>query len=234
MLSQLIKYRNGVAHGEHTTDRDHAEALARLRAVVGEHEFYTDYRILVRDGKRWLDCDGPGVQELGESHYEPSWWSDSFKTALANLPDKAVTIMKVLPESDLNDSLELSPLLHYSQENEGDVRFDDLFFVNRGTADAAEYIAYRYDGHVSAEAIGSYEAFRELIQQLPTPPIPKEKRLEFNGLADFHVQRFVGRGDVLGEIEEVLHQTKAKYVELRALAGMARRPYWQSFTGNTG
>ena len=75
LLSQLIKFRNSVAHGERMTGKDNAEALAKLRAVVSGHEFYADYRLIVRDGKRWLDCDGPGVQELGEGHYVPEWWT---------------------------------------------------------------------------------------------------------------------------------------------------------------
>jgi len=234
LLSQLIKFRNSVAHGERMTERDNAEALAKLRSVVNGHEFYADYRLIVRDGKRWLDCDGPGVQELGEGHHVPEWWTDSFRALLEDLPDGVVTMIKALPEFDSDDTLQLSPLLHFSQKGKEDVRFDDLFFVNRGTAEAAEYIAYNYEGHVSAEDIGSYEAFRELLQQLPTPPIPKEKRLEFDGLAEFHAQRFVGRRDVLGEIEEVLHQTEASYVELRALAGMGKTAIMSWFYGEYG
>ena len=234
LLSQLIKFRNSVAHGERMTGRDNAEALAKLRAVVSGHEFYIDYRLIVRDGKRWLDCDGPGVQELGEGHYVPEWWTDSFRALLEDLPDGVVTMIKALPEFDSDDTLQLTPLLHFSQKGKEDVRFDDLFFVNRGTAEAAEYIAYNYEGQVSAEDIGSYEAFRELLQQLPTPPIPKEKRLEFDGLAEFHAQRFVGRRDVLGEIEEVLHQTEASYVELRALAGMGKTAIMSWFYGEYG
>jgi WD40 repeat protein len=234
LLSQLIKFRNSVAHGERMTGRDNAEALAKLRAVVSGHEFYIDYRLIVRNGKRWLDCDGPGVQELGEGHYVPEWWTDPFRALLEDLPDGVVTMIKALPEFDSDDTLQLTPLLHFSQKGKEDVRFDDLFFVNRGTAEAAEYIAYNYEGQVSAEDIGSYEAFRELLQQLPTPPIPKEKRLEFDGLAEFHAQRFVGRRDVLGEIEEVLHQTEASYVELRALAGMGKTAIMSWFYGEYG
>jgi hypothetical protein len=199
LITQLIKYRNTIIHGDRMNDQAHAEAVAKLRAVLEAHAFYKDYVLLVRDEDRWLDCGGPAARWL-EGDHQPAWWTDDVREAFSDLPPLAPTFVDL---EDPSERLMVSGLLHYASERKG-VRFDDLFFLNRGSADAAEYIAYRFEGHADGEALGSYERFRELISKLPAPPIPKEKRLEFDGLAEFHAQRFVGRRDVLEEIDNTL------------------------------
>ena len=59
LLSKLIEYRNTVIHGDRLNDQAHAEAVAKLAAVVEAHGFYAGQALLVRDGQRFLDCRGP-------------------------------------------------------------------------------------------------------------------------------------------------------------------------------
>ena len=218
LLDELITYRNTVIHGDRLNDQAHAEAVAKLAAVVEAHGFYAGHALLVRDGQRFLDCRGPQARWLEQAH-APDWWTAALQTAAGDLAEWSPTLISLAAPAE---QLSVSGLLHYTATGRSGIQFDDLFFLNRGTVQAAEYIAYRFEGHADAQALGSYAAFRELIAQLPAPPIPKEKRLAFDGLAEFHAQRFIGREEVLAEIGTAVKAGDHPYVELRALAGMGK------------
>jgi hypothetical protein len=231
ILAELVKYRNDLIHGKRLDDGDHDEALQKLQAVLNAHHFYARTVVLVNHSASVYRCDGTAVKPI----------SEALDSALTGLSDELRVLMgkeaedcPVLISLDHQDSLlRMHPLLHFNSES-GDVRFDDLFFVNRATRDAMEYIAYRNAGHFNAHTLGNYESFRKFISDFHTPNLPKEKRLSFHGLYEFHHERFVGRENIIEDIERVLCSTDCKYVELRALAGMGKTAIMAELFGKYG
>ena len=49
--------------------------------------------------------------------------------------------------------------------------FDELFFLNAGSLQRLSYIGYRAADHLDGKSLGSYEAFKAFIAEIPTPPI---------------------------------------------------------------
>ena len=75
---------------------------------------------------------------------------------------------------------------------------------------------------MEGKTLGSYEDFKDFLAKIPTPPIPPDPRLDFEELADFHTQLFVGREDVLGEIDLRTKEMAHGYLQLKALPGMGK------------
>lgn len=232
-LAQLIKYRNDLIHGKRLTDKQHAEALTKLKMVLSAHSFYNKYALLVHHSGKWFNCLGSSVKPLNERLPDNMQdWSAILEKNLCGQPDDCPILFSL---ENHNTPLLLSPLLHFCSEGSGmDIRFDDIFFVNRVSREAAEFIAYRHGGHFGADALGNYESFRKFISEFHTPNLPKEKRINFYGLYEFHHDRFVGREKLLQEIEETLQTTTHKYIEIRALAGMGKTAIVAELYGKYG
>jgi hypothetical protein len=121
--------------------------------------------------------------------------------------------------------LSLSPLLRF-RAGEGDesldVDFDELFFLNAGSQERLSYIGYRAANQIDGKTLGSYDAFKAFMAQIPTPPIPKDARIDFSGFAAFHSRLFVGRGPLIQELADRVASGEEQYVAMRALAGMGK------------
>ena len=100
--------------------------------------------------------------------------------------------------------------------------FDELFFINAGSSERLNYIAYRYARQLDGRHIGSYEAFQDFMKQIPTPPIPKNPWIDYSELAEFHSRLFVGREELFEEVDRFVRERPTPYGILKALAGMGK------------
>jgi hypothetical protein len=231
ILAELVKYRNDLIHGKRLDNGDHDAALRKLQAALNAHHFYARTVLLVNHSASVYRCDGSAVKPISEERDSAlTGWADELRVFMSKEPEDCPVLLSL----DHRDSvLRLHPLLHFNSES-GDVRFDDLFFVNRATRDAMEFIAYRNAGHFNAHMLGNYESFRQFISKFHAPNLPKEKRLNFHGLYEFHHERFVGRDNIIEDIEGVLRSTDCKYLELRALSGMGKTAIMAELFGKYG
>ena len=144
------------------------------------------------------------------------------------LPDQEPCLVHTDPAIE---PFSLSPLLRFRPgegEDDVDVDFDELFFLNAGSLERLSYIGFRAAGHLDGKSLGSYDAFRALMAKIPTPPIPKDPRCDFSGMAEFHSRLFVGRGPVLDELTGAVRERTHQYVVMKALAGMGKTAIFAS------
>ena len=206
-LSDLVSFRNKLLHGEPLDDADLDRAWAQLCIVVRGFSWLADYHLAVRHADTCWILNG-AVPQPG-----------------ADIPDLADAEPTLVGKTDADDRLSLSPLLRFRPgegEADVDVDFDELFFLNAGTLERLSYIGYRAGRHLDGRTLGSYEAFKAFLAQIPTPPIPKDPRIDFGDLAAQHSQLFVGRSELLAELTDRVASAEDQYVLVKALAGMGK------------
>ena len=206
-LDALVAFRNDLVHGEPITEARLKTARAQLRVAVRGFAWLAEYRLeVLHHGTVWsLNGDVPRPVE-----------------SEADLPDDEPCLVR---RSDPTERMSLSPLLRFrSGEGEDDhrVELDEVFFLNAGSAERLSYIGYRDAQQLDGRALGSWEAFKAFMAKVPTPPIPRDPKLDFTGLTAFHSRLFVGRRALLEEIAERIAAGDSQYLVLRALAGMGK------------
>jgi len=212
-LQALVSFRNALVHGENITDADLDRAKALLEISLRGFVGLADYRLeVLHEGVTWsLNGAVPRHVEGGDG-----------------LEEGQPSLVHREREGEV---LSLSPLLRFKAgagEDALDVDFDELFFLNAGSLERLSYIGYRADRQLDGKSLGSYEAFKEFMSKIPTPPIPQEPRIDFSGLAAFHSRLFVGRSDVLKELAAFVAEPPTQYGVLKALAGMGKTAIFSS------
>jgi hypothetical protein len=206
-LSMLVAFRNDLLHGHTISDERLQQAGAWLEVAIRGFASLGEYHLDVRHlGQTWR-LNG-AVPRPVDSPYE--------------LPEDEPCLVH---SDGKQEPFSLSPLLRFRPgegESQMDVDFDELFFLNAGSLERLSYIGYRASGQVDGKALGSYDAFKSFMSNIPTPPIPQDPRIDFSGFAEFHARLFVGRQDVLSELSKAVADGASQYAVLKALAGMGK------------
>ncbi len=206
-LGDLVTFRNKLLHGTAPTAEELDIALLRVEAVArGALEALGDSSLLVREGERGWRVMGCVPQPM-----EPP---------PSGLDDRVPTLVF----TDGTPPLPLAPLVRFRPGDGARVEVDELFFVNAAALERLHYVGFRAGAQADGKELGTYEAFKAFWQRIPVAPSPKDPALAYHELAAFHGQYFVGRDDVLAELESSLAGPgdPGRYVELRALAGMGK------------
>lgn len=158
-LSGLVRFRNALVHGEPQTEADLARALALLEVAVRGFAGLSRYRLQVRHaGRTW-------------------WLTGAVPRPGPDRPDLPPDEPCLVAIDADDPPMSLSPLLRF-RAGEGDdaldLAFDELLFLNAGSAERLSYIGYRTAGQVDGRQLGSYDAFKSFVSRIPTPPIPSE------------------------------------------------------------
>ena len=206
-LSGLVRFRNALVHGEPQTEADLARALALLEVAVRGFAGLSRYRLQVRHaGRTW-------------------WLTGAVPRPGPDRPDLPPNEPCLVAIDADDPPMSLSPLLRF-RAGEGDdaldLAFDELLFLNAGSAERLSYIGYRTAGQVDGRQLGSYDAFKSFVSRIPTPPIPSEPRIDFSALGAFHSRLFVGRGAVLREVAGIVAAPPTGYAVIEARAGMGK------------
>ena len=206
-LQALVSFRNDLVHGEAISEARLTQARAQLRVAVRGFAWLADYRLEVRHAGRTWSLNGSVPQPAPDDDTLPE--------------DEPCLVHRSEPDRRLS----LSPLLRFRASDgtqSHDVELDELFFLNAGSLQRLSYIGYRAAHQVDGKALGSYEAFKSFLAQVPTPPIPQDPRIDFSGFAAFHSRLFVGREELLRDISARIASGADQYLVLRALAGMGK------------
>ena len=206
-LQALVKFRNRLIHGETITDEAIDRAGAQLEVAVRGFARLGDYRLEVRHGGKTWSLNGAVPRPTDDDD---------------SLPEEEPCLVH---RDDAHPALSLSPLLRFRAgegETDLDVDFDELFFLNAGSLERLSYIGYRASEQLDGKTLGSYDAFKAFIAEIPTPPIPRDPCIDFSGLAEFHARLFVGRGEVLDELTTIVRERSSQYAVMKALAGMGK------------
>ncbi|MGB0590195.1 MAG: hypothetical protein ACPGU1_10990 [Myxococcota bacterium] len=205
-FEKLVSFRNDLIHGERIAEDRETLAFQCLEGALRGLGFLADWELVVRSGERGFKL-AASLPEAMDS-IDESW------------PDKE----PLLVHRDAKHApLSLHPLLTFKDAvDDGDVTLDELFFINAGSLERLSYIAYRYAQHMDGKSLESYESFRDFLHKIPTPPIPKDPRIDFSALGDFHSRLFVGREDVLSDMADFIAKRPTTHGVLKALAGMGK------------
>jgi hypothetical protein len=208
-LQELVSFRNRLAHGERISEEELLRAEALLEVAARGFGFLADWQLVVRHEDRAWELAGTMPFPLESSPEE--------------LKEAEPTLM-LRAKNDVR--LSLSPLLRFrpdaGEEGAGEVELDELFFLNAGSLQRLSYIGYRGAAHADGRSLGSYEAFKEFLGQIPTPPVPANPRLDFSPFYEYHNRLFVGRTEVLEEVASRVADRETGYQVLKALAGMGK------------
>ena len=208
-LNELVNFRNRLAHGERITDDEILRAEALLEVAVRGFGFLTEWQMVVQQEDAAWELTGVVPTPVSQ---RPE-----------GLEDNAPTLVL---RAKTDTQLALSPLLRFNpqggEDGTGDVEMDELFFLNAGSMQRLSYIGYRSAGHADGRSLGSYEAFKDFMSQIPTPPIPANPRVDFGALYEYHNRLFVGRTEVLDEVAALTQSRPTGYLVLKALAGMGK------------
>ena len=205
-LEQLVSFRNRLVHGERISAEELEEAINLLVVATRGFAFLVDYEMVVRQN--------------GTGYRLNNLLPETIDQVSAELPKMEPCLVS---KKDPQQFLSLSPLLHFRQGVEGqEIDFDELFFLNAGSSDRLNYIAYRYARQMDGNQLDSYENFLEFMQKIPTPPIPKEPKIYFSSFVEYHTRLFVGRVEILEEIKRFVAERPTAYGVLHALAGMGK------------
>jgi len=205
MLS-LVTFRNHLIHGDRITEAEIDNKLQLVLNIVSALDFLVDYELLIRQGSKGFCLAGARPESIMELP--------------PDLPDGEPCLFR---RDRSEPHLSLSPLLVFQEMTpDGIVGFDELFFLNDGTVERLDYIAFKFTQQMNGRLLGSYEAFRKFLQSLPAPPIPVEERIDFSSFATDHTRFFVGREDALENIECFVRTRPAPYGVITAFAGMGK------------
>lgn len=205
IFENLVNFRNRLIHGEKITVEDINEARDMLFTSLLSLEFLCEYDLVVVSGGITLKLKGAVPEKIDN-------------VALDILENEPYLVSKT--NSDLK--LSLSPLLYFQGGEKGAVEFDELFFINAGDLENLSYIAYRYAGHMDGQKIGSYEAFQEFVATIPSPPLPENPVFDYSELIQDYTKLFVGRDQLLNEINNFVKKRPTPYAVIKALAGMGK------------
>ena len=221
VLGKLVSFRNNLMHGEAPSREDLDLALLYVEAVArGAQHALHHTTLQVRSGDRAWKLMGHVPQPFAPA---PMDLADEVPTLVFE-PDPAAS-----SDAPRLEPLPLAPLLRFRPgatvgvDSVG-VNIDELYFVNAAALARLQYVGFRAGAHADGKELGTYEAFKAFWERIPVTPSPKDPVLVYDDLSAYHAKFFVGRGEVLDEIEAALGSAEAegRYVELRALAGMGK------------
>jgi len=204
VLDYLVRLRNWMAHGGRVDAVYIRHAVDMVLELAEHFEPLAEFRLVVRTEKGGFALEGDVPVPLDVID--------------ASLPLDEPCLV---PRTGAGSPLSLSPLLRFRPADQ-QVTIDELFFLNAGTLQHVSYIGFRSPSAQNAESLGSYEAFRALMKSMPAPELPENPRLDFTALVSESTRFFVGREDVIAEIEAAVRARPAPYVEVRALPGMGK------------
>ncbi|MEI8255423.1 MAG: AAA family ATPase [Deltaproteobacteria bacterium] len=200
----MIALRDLVVHGERIAPEHLRSAFDVLSRVLQRFAWLAEYRLVVRTGAGGFALEGevPMPMEVLDG----------------SLPEHEPCLMR---RDGTWKPLSLSPLLRF-RPGASKVLVDELFFVNAAVLERLQYVGFRFAESTDGKSLGSYEAFRNLMKQIPTPEIPKDPRLDFAQLARESTRFFVGREGVLEDVDSLVRSRAVPYIVVRALPGMGK------------
>ena len=212
LLTYLVDFRNLLIHAESIPPRAYEDMFISLCNVVCALEELWSYSLCVQvDHVLWnLSHIVPQKEE-----------KTSFESNKQLLIVQGETVV-----------LNLSPLLCISQEITPEENIEDVFFINIAILKDLTYLGFQKAEHKPGKALGTYELFKQYMARIPTPDIGKEDKYDFSDYALDKAKNFVGRHDVIEEIQQKLTDVSCSYIELRALAGMGKTAIFAHFHNN--
>jgi hypothetical protein len=205
-LERLVGFRNRLVHGERIAKNDLEEAVDLLLASVRGFGFLAEFDLMIRRDEGGFRLNGLLPGKVGNVN-----------------PDLPVDQPCLVSQKDPKNFLSLSPILHFQEGNiDQEVTFDELFFLNAGSSERLTYIAYRYARQMDGRSLGSYDVFQDFMKQIPSPPVPKNPRIDFTELSEFHSRLFVGREELFEEVDNFVRERPTPYGILKALAGVGK------------
>ena len=200
----ILQFRNDVIHAEPMTEQRYTHVAVVVSRILQALLPITEYQLCSVVNRTIYQLVGQ--------------YPTTIENSALQLREKELVLCK-----DSTQVVSLSPLLSLAQNINTIDENEDIFFINAGSLRHVNYIGFVQGEHKDAETLGSYEQFKKYLSSIPIPTGATDNpRIDF---ADFVADKgkyFVGRHNVLEEIQNTISSTHGSYIILKALAGMGK------------
>jgi hypothetical protein len=210
LVKYLLKYRNALIHAEPLTAQDTQDAALVLECLL----------------QSALPLNAFVMRSMVEGTlYE---LKGMFPTTIENTAELK-TSTDTINNRDMvlyhnNTTLfSLSPLMTLAQDIDAIDEEKDIYFINKGSLRMLKYVGFVNGAQQDGHSLGSYETFKQYLATIPIPQGGTDNPIiDFTDFAANKGKNFVGRSDVLAEIESNILNKGGHYIFLKALAGMGK------------
>ena len=200
----ILQFRNDVIHAEPMTEKRYTDVSIVLLRILQALVPITEYKL--------CSVVNNTIYQLAGQY--PS----TIENSTLELPEKELVLC-----TNNTKVVSLSPLLSLAQDINVINEKEDIFFINAGSLRYVNYIGFVQGEHKDAETLGSYEQFKKYLSSIPIPAGATDNpRIDFSDFVADKGKYFVGRHNVLEEIQQTIASTQGTYIILKALAGMGK------------
>ena len=206
-VKHVLDFRNALIHATKLDDTDVDKASVVLESILEATLPLNRFHLATKVGSTEYLLQGLFPKPI-ES---PSWTESIQDKELVLLMDEQIYLCTI------------SPLMSLAQDIESLNDEQEIFFINAGSLNLLKYVGFVNGEHKDGKSLGAYDQFKKYIASIPVPQGTTDRPLiDFSSFVADKTKNFVGRTDVLNEIEECVSTRGGQYCFLQALAGMGK------------
>ena len=206
-VKHVLDFRNGLIHATKLDRNDIDKASIVLESILEASLTLNRFHLATKVGATEYLLKGLFPKQV-ES---PSWTE--------NIQDKELVLLM----DEQTYLCTISPLMSLAQDIDTLNDKQEIFFINAGSLNLLKYVGFVNGEHKDGKSLGAYEQFKRYIANIPVPQGTSDRPLiDFRDFVADKTKNFVGRTDVLDEIEDCVSTRGGQYCFLQALAGMGK------------
>lgn len=218
----LLAYRNKLIHAEPLTEQDTHNAALVLETFLHASIPLNQFIMYSKVHEDLYELTGMFPKKLTvPQSTETEKENDASHTNFNHLQTMANRDMVLYYHQ--NPLFSLSPLVTLAQDINQIDEAKDIDFINKGSVQNLRYVGFVNGEQQDGESLGSYETFKKYLASIPIPPGGTDNPvIDFSDFSANKSKNFVGRTDVLTEIDQCIQTKGGHYIFLKALAGMGK------------
>jgi len=216
----LLAYRNNLIHAEPLTEQDTHNAALVLETFLHASIPLNQFVMYSKVNEYLYELKGMFPQKL--THTESKETEDiAAHTNFDHLQTMNNRDMVLYYQQ--KPLFSLSPLMTLAQSIDQIDEAKDIYFINKGSVQNLRYVGFVNGEQQDGETLGSYDNFKKYLASIPVPPGGTDNPvIDFSDFSANKSKNFVGRRDVLAEIDQCIQTKGGHYIFLKALAGMGK------------
>ena len=206
-VKHVLDFRNALIHATKLDNTDVDKASVVLESILEATLPLNRFHLATKVGTTEYLLQGL----FPKSVESPSWTENAQDKELVLLMDEQTYLCTI------------SPLMSLAQDIDTLNDEQEIFFINAGSLNLLKYVGFVNGEHKDGKSLGAYDQFKKYIASIPVPQGTTDRPLiDFSDFVADKTKNFVGRTDVLDEIEDCVSTRGGQYCFLQALAGMGK------------
>ncbi|MEC7985750.1 MAG: NACHT domain-containing protein [Myxococcota bacterium] len=240
LVDSFVQFRNQLVHGAYSRRRPSDEIVEALGLLLDITLSYLRpvlrLPVLVATKDSVLSANGPTLAAIEDASHA-QFLKDNRNQPILMGKNRPISLAPWLTVADLNSAI------HQSSESSPEtvLQIAEICFCNRFESEILHYLGFAARtqlAHIelieTEEAEKAYQLFSTTLEQLRQRSAPASARKanpiqRFDAMARFHGENFVGRGDVMAEIESFILRNDACLGVMRAAPGMGKSAIFSYF-----